>query len=52
MEIIGKLKEEVEKAENEEQAKKMVKDAGVGAGIELSDEELDQAAGGKKKSFK
>ena len=47
MELIGKLKEDVEKAENKEEAKKMIKNAGVEAGMELSEEELDKAAGGK-----
>ena len=46
MEIIGKLKENVEKAENKEEAKEIIKKAGVEAGMELSEEELDQAAGG------
>ena len=46
MEIIGKLKENVEKAENKEEAKEIIKNAGVEAGMELSEEELDQAAGG------
>ena len=46
MEIIGKLKENVEKAENKEEAKEMIKEAGVEAGMELSEEELDKAAGG------
>ena len=41
-----KLKEDVEKAENKEEAKKMIKEAGVEAGMELSEEELDQVAGG------
>jgi len=46
MELIGKLKEDVEKAENKEEAKKMIQEAGVEAGMELSEEELDQVAGG------
>ena len=46
MEIIGKLREDVEKAENKEEAKEIIKNAGVEAGMELSEEELDQAAGG------
>ncbi len=33
MELIGKLKENVEKAENREEAKKIIKDAGLEAGI-------------------
>ena len=52
MELIGKLKEDVEKAENKEEAKKMVKEAGVEAGMELSEEELDQVAGGIKWPWK
>ena len=46
MEIIGKLKENVEKAENKEEAKEIIKEAGVEAGMELTEEELDKAAGG------
>ena len=46
MEIIGKLKENVEKAENKEEAKEIIKNAGVEAGMELTEEELDKAAGG------
>lgn len=46
MEIIGKLKENVEKAETKEEAKEIIKNAGVEAGIELSEQELDQVAGG------
>ncbi len=52
MELIGKLKEDVEKAENKEEAKKMIKEAGVEAGMELSEEELDQVAGGWKWPWK
>ena len=48
MELIGKLKEDVEKAENKEEAKKMIQEAGVEAGMELSEGELDQVAGGIK----
>ena len=48
MEIIGKLKENVEKAENKEEAKEIIKEAGVEAGMELTEEELDKAAGGLK----
>ena len=48
MEIIGKLKENVEKAENKEEAKEIIKNAGLEAGMELTEEELDKAAGGKK----
>ena len=46
MEIIGKLKENVEKAETKEDAKEIIKNAGKEAGMELSEEELDKAAGG------
>ena len=42
MELTGKLKENVEKAENKEDAKKIIKEAGM----ILSDTELDQIAGG------
>ena len=42
MELTGKLKEQVEKAETKEEAKKVIEEAG----ISLTDEELDQAAGG------
>ena len=43
MKLIGKLKEDVEKAENKEEAKKIIEKAGM----ELTDEEMDQVAGGK-----
>ena len=46
MEIIGKLKENVEKAENKEEAKEIIKEAGVEAEMELSEEELDKASDG------
>ena len=42
MELTGKLKEQVEKAETREEAKKVIEEAG----ISLTDEELDQVAGG------
>lgn len=42
MKLIGKLKENVEKAENKEQAKELIAEAGM----ELTDEEMDQVAGG------
>jgi hypothetical protein len=42
MKLTGDLKEKVEKAENQEEAKKIIKDAGM----ELTDEEMDQVAGG------
>jgi hypothetical protein len=38
----GKLKEQVEKAESKEQAKELIAEAGM----ELTDEKLDQVAGG------
>jgi len=43
MKLTGELKEKVEKAENKEEAKKILKDAG----LEMSDAELDQVAGGQ-----
>ena len=42
MELTKELKEKVEKAESVEEGKKILKDAGV----ELTDTELDQIAGG------
>ena len=42
MELSKELKEKVEKAESREEAKKILKEAGV----ELSDAELDQVSGG------
>lgn len=42
MKLIGKLKENVEKAENKEEAKKMIAEAGM----KLTDEEMEQVAGG------
>ena len=42
MELTGKLKEEVEKTETREEAKKVIEEAGM----ELTDEEMDQVAGG------
>ncbi len=46
MELTGKLKENVNKAENREAVKEMIKNAGEKAGIILSEEELDQVSGG------
>ena len=43
MELTKELKEKLEKAENKEDAKKILEEAGV----ELTEEELDQVAGGK-----
>jgi hypothetical protein len=42
MRLIGKLKEEVEKAETKEEKKVLIEEAGM----ELDDEELEQIAGG------
>ena len=42
MELSKELKEKVEQAESKEEAKKILKDAGV----ELTDAEMDQVAGG------
>ena len=42
MKLTGKLKEDVEKAENKEKAKELIAEAGM----ELTDEEMDQVAGG------
>ena len=42
MTLTGKLKEDVEKAENREQAKEII----AKAGMELTDEEMDQVSGG------
>ena len=47
MELTKELKEKVEKAETKEEAKKILKEAG----IELSDTELDQVAGGIRFAF-
>ena len=43
MKLIGELKEKVEKAEDQEEVKKIIKDAGM----ELTDEELEHVAGGR-----
>ena len=42
MELSKELKEKLEKAENKEEAKKILEEAG----IKLTEEELDQVAGG------
>ncbi len=47
MKLLGELKDKVEKAENQEEAKKIIKEAGM----ELTEEELDQVAGGVRKWF-
>lgn len=43
MKLVGELKDKVEKAENREEARKIIKEAG----IESTEEELDQVAGGR-----
>ena len=43
MKLVGELKEKVEKAANQEEAKDIIKDAGM----DLTDEEMDQVAGGR-----
>ncbi len=42
MKLVGELKNKVEKAENQEEAKKIIEKAGM----KLTDDELDQVAGG------
>ncbi len=42
MKLVGELKSKVEKTENIEDAKKIIEEAGM----QLSDEEMDQVAGG------
>jgi hypothetical protein len=42
MNLVGDLKEKVEKAESKEEAKQLIQDAGV----ELTEEEMEQVAGG------
>ncbi len=42
MKLTGKLKENVAKAENKKQAKELI----AKAGMELTDEEMDQVSGG------
>ena len=44
MKLVGDLKKEVEKIETKEGKKEAIKKAGM----ELSDEELDQVAGGER----
>ncbi len=46
MKLTGELKEQVEKAENKEEAKEMTRDTIEEAGMPLDDEELDKASGG------
>lgn len=42
MKLVGDLKNRVEKTENQKEAKEIIKEAGM----ELTEEELDQVAGG------
>lgn len=44
MELTGELKKQVEQAKDKTEAKEMI----AKAGMQLTDEELDQVAGGKK----
>ncbi len=48
MELTGELKKQVEQAKTKEEAKDLI----AQAGMELTDEELDQVAGGKKIHFR
>ena len=43
MQLTGELKEKLENAESKKEAKKILEEAGV----ELTDEEMDQVAGGQ-----
>ena len=43
MKLVGELKEKVEKTETREEARKIIEEAGM----ELTDEEIDQVAGGR-----
>ncbi len=47
MKLIGELKEKVEKAGSREEAKQALEDAGM----QLTDEELNEVAGGKLESI-
>ena len=47
MQLTGELKEKVETAENKEEAKETIKDAGM----ILDDAELDQVSGGGRGGF-
>ena len=47
MELTKELKEKLEKAKNKEEAKKIIEDAGT----ELTDEEIEQVAGGRYYDF-
>ena len=44
MDLTKELKEKLENAESKEEAKKILEEAGV----ELTDEEMDQVAGGRR----
>ena len=43
MQLTGELKDKVEQTKTKEEAKKIIEDAGM----ELTDEEMDQVSGGK-----
>ena len=45
MELVGELKDKVENAKSQEEAKEIIKEAGM----ELTDEEIDQVSGGRSK---
>ncbi len=45
MKLVGELKEKVEKTENQKEAKKVIEKAGM----KLTDEELEQVAGGDQR---
>ena len=47
MKLVGDLKDRVEKAANQEEAKKIIEEAGM----ELTDGEMDQVAGGRSEFF-
>ena len=47
MKLVGELKEKVEKTETKEEAKKVIEEAGM----ELTEEEMDQVAGGIAPDF-
>ncbi len=47
MKLVGELKEKVEKAESMNEAKQAIENAG----IELTNEELETIAGGKRRSY-
>ena len=47
MNLVGDLKEKVEKAESKEEAKQLIQDAGV----ELTEEEMEQVVGGRLPNY-